>query len=81
MIRLGGLPWFEHPLTYFVYVPNHLLAATCILAARLEATRPSRRMSGLLRSGLLLAGAFQASDAMVPHADFAAAPYAFAVPC
>jgi hypothetical protein len=70
--RLGGLPWFEDPFTYFVYVPNHVFAATCILAAWIEATRSDLRMSGMLRSGLLLAGALQASAALVPHAVFAA---------
>jgi hypothetical protein len=70
--RLGGVPWFEDPFTYLLFIPNHVFSATCILAAWLEATQENARKITMVRSGLLLAGAIQASGALVPHAAFAA---------
>lgn len=70
--RLGGLPWFEDPFTYFVFIPNHVFSVTCILAGWHAASQSSTRMAGMVRCGLLLAGAVQASGAIVPHAVFAA---------
>ena len=70
--RLGGLPWFEDPFTYFVFIPNHVFAVTCILAGWHAMNRRSAGMANMVRGGLLLAGAVQASGALVPHAAFAA---------
>jgi len=75
--RLGGLPWFEDPFTYYIYIPNHIFSLACIVAAWLEATRPTVRMAGIVRCGLLLAGSVQSSGAFVAHAAFAACVLAF----
>jgi len=70
---IGELPWFEDPVTYFLFVPNHVLAMTCVLGAWLEMTRSGVRVSGMIRAGVLLAGAAHMSGAFIPHALAASA--------